>query len=103
MHREVGEAPSWRSRAIRPPIQRFRETEIEHLDGAVVAHFDVRRFQVAMDDALVVSDFERFGNLAGDRQRFVDRNRARREAIGQRGAVDELHDERHVGPASSTP
>ena len=78
-------------------IQRFREPEIEHLDGAVVAYFDVRRFEIAMDDALVVRDFERFGNLASDRQRFVDRNRAGREAIGQRGAADELHDERHSG------
>ena len=44
-------------------IEGFGEAEIEDLYGAVVAYFDVRGLQVAMDDALTVRGFERFGDL----------------------------------------
>ena len=40
-----------------------------------VANLDVRRLQVAMDDALLVRRFERLGDLLRDRQRLVERNR----------------------------
>ena len=89
VHRERRRHRGVRTRSGRR-IQRFREPEIEHLDGAVVAYLDVRRFEIAMDDALVVRDFERFGNLASDRQRFVDaesgRTRGDRPASGRRRA-----------------
>ena len=39
------------------------------------AHLDVRRLQIAMNDALLVRRFERLGDLPGDRQRFVERDR----------------------------
>ena len=55
----------------------FRQTEVEHLDGAVRRHLDVGRFEIAVDDALLVRRLERLGNLAGDRHRFVERNRPR--------------------------
>ena len=42
------------------------------------AHLDVRRLQIAMDDALLVRRFERLGDLPRDRQRFVERHRALR-------------------------
>jgi hypothetical protein len=47
-----------------------------------------------MDDALLVRGFERFCDLLGNRQHLVDRNCTSRNAIGQRFALDELHDER---------
>ena len=47
-----------------------------------------------MDDAVLVRRLERLGDLARDRQRFVERNRAVRDAIGERRPLDELQDER---------
>ena len=72
----------------------LRQSEIEHLHGAVLAHLDVRGLQIAMDDALFVRGFEGFGDLPRNEQRLVDGNGPTRDAIGQRRAVDELHDER---------
>ena len=67
------------------------KSEVEHLDDAIGSHFDIRRFQVAMHDADLVSGLERRGNLTRDRQRFIHRQPAspnpRREVI----ALDELH------------
>ena len=74
--------------------QRFRETEVEHLDRAVTPHLDVRRLQVAVNDPLLVRGFERLGDLLRDRQRFVDRDRATRDALGQVLALDQFHHER---------
>ena len=50
----------------------FREPEVEHLDGAVVAQFDVRGFQIAVDDAVLVRRLQRLGDLFGNRQRLVN-------------------------------
>ena len=50
-----------------------------------------------MDDAALVRRFERLGDLPRDRQRFVERDRPPRDAIGQRRTVDQLHHE-IVGP-----
>ena len=57
--------------------------EVQHLHSAVLSHFDVGRLQIAMDDALLVRRFERFGDLSCDRQRLVDRHRALRNAVRQ--------------------
>ena len=46
-----------------------------------------------MDDALLVRSLERVGDLAGDRQRLVDRERAGRDPVGERRPFDELHDD----------
>ena len=70
------------------------EAEIEHLDGAVGAELDVRRFQIAMDDAGLVRGFERLGHLLRDRQRLVDRDGAARDALREILALDQLHHER---------
>ena len=40
---------------------------------------------------LFVRGLDRFGNLPGDRQRLIERNRALRNAIRERRAFDELH------------
>ncbi len=47
-----------------------------------------------MDDALLVCGFEGFGDLFRDRQRFIERDRALRNPIGERRAFHQLHDER---------
>ena len=58
------------------------------------ADLDVRRLQIAMDDALLVRGFERFGDLLRDRQRLVERDRALRDAVGERRPFDQLHHQR---------
>jgi hypothetical protein len=47
-----------------------------------------------VDDALIVRRFERFGDLFGNREGFINRNRAFRNAIRQGGPLDQLEDER---------
>ena len=66
----------------------FGEAEVEDLYGAFGGDFDVRGFQIAMDDAFVVGGFESFGDLAGDGESFVDR-----EWCGERGAFHQFHDD----------
>jgi hypothetical protein len=53
----------------------LRESEIEHLDLPVGADLHIGRFQIAVDDALLVRGFERVGDLARDRDRIGHRNR----------------------------
>ena len=47
-----------------------------------------------MNDALLVCRFERVRDLLRNHQRFGQRNRPLRDAIGERRPVDELHHER---------
>ena len=47
---------------------RFRETEIQHLHRAIRRDLDVRRLQVAMDDAALVREVERPRDLSRDVQ-----------------------------------
>ena len=49
-----------------------------------------------MDDALVVRGFEAVGDLPGDLERLVQRNRSLLDSFGQRRTLDQLHDERAV-------
>ncbi len=72
----------------------LREPEVEHLHRAVRSHLDVRRLQVAMNDALLVGGLERLRNLLRDRQCLVDGNRAVPDSVGERRSLDQLHHER---------
>ena len=87
--------------AFRRPVRAFDELgepEVENLHRAIGPHLDVRRLEIAMDDALFVRGLERFRNLPRDRQRLVDGNRTFRKAICERGTVDEFEHERwYVG------
>ena len=47
-----------------------------------------------MNDAALVGDFKRLGDLPGNRQRFIERNWAGSNAIGERWAFDEFHHQR---------
>ena len=76
---------------------RLRQPEVEHLHGAVSSDLDVRGFQIAMNDALLVRRFERLRDLLGDGQRLIERNGAARDALRQILAFDEFHHQRgHV-------
>ena len=44
-----------------------------------------------MNDPLLVRRFERLGDLPGDEEGLVDRNRPARDPIGERRALDQLH------------
>ena len=84
------DSPEGRPRRIRE----LRQSEIQDLDRAVLAHLDVRGLQIAMDDALSVCGFERIGNLAPDRHASSTSRRPARQSIGQRRPLHELQHER---------
>ena len=71
--------------------QRLREPEVQHLHGPVRAQLDVRRLEIAMDDALLVRGFKRVRDLFRDQQRFVDRDRPACNALRQIVAFDQFH------------
>ena len=80
-------------------VHGFRETEVEHLHGAVAAHLDVRGLQIAVDDPLLVRGFERLRDLLRDGQGFVERHGSARDALRQIVAFDEFHHEGGHAPA----
>jgi len=55
---------------------------------------EVRRLQIAVDDAVFVRVLQGVGNLPGDRQRFVERDRPLCDPVRQCRTFDEFHDER---------
>ena len=69
------------------------EPEVEHLHRAVGTYFDVRGFQITMDDSPLVRRFERLGDLLRDGQGLLKRNRPLRDAVGERRSLDHLHHE----------
>ena len=62
----------------------FANPKSSTFTGAVRADLDVRRLEVAVDDALLVRGFEGLGNLLGDGQGLVDGNRPLCDAVGER-------------------
>ena len=72
-------------------LHRLGQPEVEDLDLAVTGSLDVLGLEIAMDDALVVGLFERLRDLQRGREALGERERTRREAVGQRRTVDELH------------
>jgi hypothetical protein len=76
-------------------VRRFRETKVEHLHDAVIAHHHVVELEIAVDDSRSVRARERAGDVARAPQCLGRRQRAARELRAERLAVDELHhDER---------
>src|SRR5262245_56650979 len=80
--------------ARRIDAPRLRQTEVEHLDDSIWCDLDVRGLEIAMDDPSLVCRVEGFGDLLCDQQRLVDRDSARRDALGQRRTLDQLHHQR---------
>lgn len=86
-----------RSRARR--IHGLGKTEVEHFHRAVRPDLDVRRFQIAVDDAALVRGFERVGDLPRDGQHFGHRQRTARDDGRQIFTIDQFHDEAAVDDA----
>jgi hypothetical protein len=75
----------------RAPIDELRQAEIEQLDLTVIRHRDVRRFQVAMDDAAGVGRRDRVGDLEPVVERIAKAEAAPRNDAIECAAGDELH------------
>ena len=84
-----------RLRAARagPLRQLLREAEIQQLHAAVAAEEDVLRLHVPVDDSALVRRGEALGDLGCDFERLFRRERAGPEALAQRLAFEQLHDE----------
>ena len=74
--------------------KRFRQAEIQHLYFSVRGELDVGGLQIAMDNALFVRRFQGLGDLAGNPQRFIQRNGAAGDAFLQRRPFHQLHHQR---------
>jgi hypothetical protein len=75
-------------------VERLCDAKIEYFHRPVGPHLDVGWFQIAMHDALLVGRFECLRDLFPERQRFIERDGALRDAIGERRPLDQLHHER---------
>ena len=75
-------------------VERLRKAEVEHLDGAIRPQLDVRRLQVAVDDAVLVGGFDRFDDLSRDWQGIVERKRTLCDTVGEGRALDQLEHQR---------
>ena len=75
-------------------LRRLRQSKVEDFHRAVRPHFDVRGFQIAVNDPLLMRGFERVRDLFRNGQRLIKRNRAARDALREIVALDEFHDER---------
>ena len=73
---------------------RLREAEVRQLRNAVLRQEDVGGFDVAVDDAGVVSLGEAVADVAGKCDRLVKRDRPRLAAVEQATAVDIFHDQK---------
>ena len=71
--------------------EQFGQTEIEHFGLTALGHENVRRFYIAMNNALDMSGVERVRNLDSEVQYFVERQRLATDVISQTLAVYELH------------
>ena len=76
------------------PLARFGEAEVQDLQNAGWRDLDVRRFEIAVDDAAFVSSFKRLGDLFRDRQRFIDWHRPLRDSVGERRPLHHLQYQR---------
>src|SRR5206468_3831339 len=79
----------------------FGHAEVDHLRhwlSVDESHQDVRRLEVAMDDALLMGVLHRLANGGEQFQPFADAELGIVAELGERQAVDKLHDE--VRPAT---
>ena len=78
----------------------LRQPEVEHLH-AIPRQHDVLRFDVAMRDSGAMRAVERVGDLRGELERLIERERALLDAGRQGLALDALH--HHVAGAILMP
>ena len=72
--------------------QELRDAEVEHLRLAGGRQRDVRRLQIAMNDAHIVRGGKRVRDLGAHLERLLDRQRAGAEPLGERLPFEILHD-----------
>src|SRR5262245_54606698 len=72
-------------------LRKLRETEVENLRAVLVADENIRRLDVAMDDALRMRSVERIGELNGDVEQVLDFQRSAVDAIAEALAFERLH------------
>ena len=82
-------------RRIRDPLGK---AEVEDLGEPVDRDADVLRFQIAVDEAGLVSFCQSFGDLAGDLERAAQRDGAKLQKLPQRLAGDQLHADKRLRP-----
>ena len=68
--------------------------EVQDFDDPVGSQLDVRGLEIAMNNPLLVSRFDRLGDLPRDRERLVERDRSLRDTIRERRALDQFHHQR---------
>jgi hypothetical protein len=73
---------------------RFGQSEVEDSHRAIRPHLDVRGLEIAVDDALLVRDFERVRDLLRNRQRVIEWDHALRDPLRQIVAFDQFHHQR---------
>ena len=74
-------------------LSELGEAEIQHLHPALDRHHDVGGLEIAVQDALLVRRRQRLGDLDAECGHVAHRQRAGREAGGQRLARHQLHDQ----------
>ena len=89
----VGEAVTSRPAVALAPAT-FARPKSSTFTVPSVANLDVRGLEIAVDDSLIVSRFERLGDLLRNREGFRERNRALCDPLGKRRSFDQLHDQR---------
>ena len=90
----VNSLPAIVARFVRPIGRRFGElgnAEVEHLGLAAAGDEQVGRLDVAMDDGGAVRGVERIGDLDAEVEQVVERQRAARDALLERLALEQLH------------
>ena len=60
----------------------------------VISNYTHPNEQVAVDDATLMGRFEGFGDLLGNRQRLIQRDRPLRDPLGEGRPLDQLQHER---------
>jgi hypothetical protein len=73
--------------------ERLGQAEVEQLDAPVESELDVGRFQVPVDDSLLVRRLERLRQLPCDLQRILRGEPPAAEPFPERGALDQLQDQ----------
>ena len=82
-------------------MRELRDPEVQNLRLITIGDEDVRRFDIAMDDAGGVGGVECVRNLRAQVERGVDRQRVAADLSAQRRAAQELHDkERQIAVPS---
>ena len=71
-------------------VDRFGQTEVQHLDRAVRLHFDIGRFEIPVNEAALVRGLERVDDLRRVRERFAHAQTDHR-TLGERRPLHQLH------------